>query len=180
MPYSVVEVIVSWLELVDIKLAAYQWACMQVLFVQRSYLQHAWKVVFVCARDFLSSLKIVFECGIAIYAGFEINNLALLGFCNKFYLIFFFFFSLEKHISGLAYLVWCPCGEFGSFRKRMPQLPLSVGGWKVSFYSSVHYSFTLLISEESSHSKFKGLCVLILRFNCWHESHNLYFSTNVL
>lgn len=65
---------------------------MEILFVQRSYLQLAWKAVFVSTRDFLSSLKIVFESGIASYAGFEKNNLALLGFGNKFYLIIFFFF----------------------------------------------------------------------------------------
>lgn len=46
--------------------------------------------LFVSARDFLSSSKIAFESTIASYAGFEKKNLALLGFCNKFCLIFFF------------------------------------------------------------------------------------------
>lgn len=69
------------------------------LLVQRSYLQGAWKAVFVSARDFLSSLKIVFESGIASYAGFEKNNVALLGFGNKFYLIFFFFLQRNTFLN---------------------------------------------------------------------------------
>lgn len=91
-------------------------------------------------------MKIVFESGIANYAGFEKKNLALLGFCNKFCLIFFFLLLLQRN-TFLNWLIWCdgPCGEFASFRKRIPQLPISVGEWEVSFYSSVHYSFTLLI-----------------------------------
>lgn len=91
-------------------------------------------------------MKIVFESGIANYAGFEKKKSCIVRILQQVLFDFFFLLLLQRN-TFLNWLIWCdgPCGEFASFRKRIPQLPISVGEWEVSFYSSVHYSFTLLI-----------------------------------
>lgn len=138
---------------------------MVILFAQGSFCSLHGRL-FVSARDFLSSSKIVFESAIASYAGFEKKNLALLGFCNKFCLIFFFFFFFRETFFWI-WRIWCdgPCGELDHLEKdclSSAQLPIAVGDGRSHFtvlhiIPSLRWYFWREFSLKGC-GNFEGLC----------------------